>query len=184
MKHDTEQSRTNQIMVREMNFKIMRFEFQSMTLLLVIISFGIIGNSNAETLTFSSFRIEVQDDWVHNLEEGPNVHNEMGEQIIIHHPDGSGVLKMQTYNAPNLVSKEILRNMTNVDASIPLTWQDWGDYSGYQYEYSERGSFNRQWWLVNQRTIIFIVYESSVEPKDIEVYEIDRIVNSMTVIEP
>ena len=164
--------------------KIMRFEFQSMKILLVIISFGIIEDSNAETLTFSSFRIEVQDDWVHSLEKETKAHNEMGELIIIHHPNGNGILKMQTYSAPNSVSKEILRNMTNVDRSIPLTWQDRGDYSGYQYEYSEGGSSYRQWWLANQRTIVFVVYESSVEPKDIEVYEIDKIVNSMTVNEP
>ena len=166
-----------------MNFKIKRFEFQSMKILPVIVSFGIIGNSNAETLTFSSFQIAVEDDWVHSLEKRPKAHNEMGELIIIHHPNGNGILKMQTYSAPNFVSKEILRNMTNVDQSTPLTWQDWGDYSGYQYIYLEGGTSYRQWWLVNQRTIIFVVYESSVEPKSIEVYEIDKIVNSMTLIE-
>jgi tRNA nucleotidyltransferase (CCA-adding enzyme) len=60
----------------------------------------------------------------------------------------------------------------------------WGDYSGYQYNYSERGSFYRQWWLANDRTIIFIVFDSNTELEEIEIDEIDKIVNSITVIKP
>jgi hypothetical protein len=71
--------------------------------------------------------------------------------------------------------------MTNVDSSIPLAWQNWGDYSGYQYDYSEGGSFYKQWWLVNERTLIFIVYDSNTEITDIENDEINTIVNSVTV---
>ena len=74
--------------------------------------------------------------------------------------------------------------MTNVDSSTPLTWQKWGDYSGYQYDYLERGSFYRQWWLANKRTIIFIVYDSDTESKDIEIDEINKIINSITVNNP
>ena len=92
-----------------------------------------------------------------------------------------GVLKVQSYCAPNLVTKERLRNMTNVDRSTPLTWQDWGNFSGYQYDYSERGSFFRQWWLVNQRTMIIVVYESNAEIEDADIEEVDRIVKSLTV---
>ena len=166
-----------------MNFRITKFEFRSLKILLAMTFFGATANSNAETLTFSSFRIDVEDAWAKSLEKAPQAHNEMGELISISHPNGNSILKMQTYNAPDFVPKETLRNMTNVDRSTPLTWQDWGDYSGYQYDYSEGGSSYRQWWLVNQRTIIFVVYEASAEPTDIEIDEIDEIVNSMTVNE-
>ena len=71
--------------------------------------------------------------------------------------------------------------MTNVDASTPLTWQKWGDYSGYQYDYLERGSFYRQWWLVNERAMMFITYQCDPESKDSETEEIDKIVRSITV---
>ncbi len=148
---------------------------------LAIAIFGITTTSNAETLSFPSFRIEVEDGWVHSLERGPQAHSELGELINIYHPNGNGILKMQSYSAPDFVSEEILRNMTNVALSTPLTWQNWGDYSGYQYDYSEGGSFYRQWWLANERTIIFIVYDSDTESRDIEIDEIDKIVNSITV---
>jgi hypothetical protein len=92
-----------------------------------------------------------------------------------------GVLKIQSLIAPSLIDKERLRMMTNVDRSTPLSWQDWGNYSGYQYDYSERGSFFRQWWLVDQRTIIFVVYESSVEIEESDIAAVDRIVKSLTV---
>ena len=121
-----------------------------------------------------AFEVEVEDGWVQE---------EMEETTIFYHPNGDGVLKIQSINAPADVGKERLRLLTNVNWSTPLAWQDWGDFSGYQYDYSERGSFFRQWWLANQRTIIFVVYESSVELQETDIDEIDRIVNSMTVNE-
>jgi len=155
-----------------------------MKTLLAIAIFGITTSANAESLSFPSFRIEVEDGWVHSIERGPQAHHELGELISIYHPNGNGILKMQPYSAPGFVSKEILRNMTNVDSSTPLIWQNWGDYSGYQYDYMERGSFYRQWWLVNEGTIIFIVYDSNTESKDIEIDEINKIVNSVSVNMP
>ncbi len=150
-----------------------------MKILLVIALFGMTTSSNAETLSFPSFRIEVEDGWVHSIERGPQSHHEVGELVSIYHPNGNGILKMQSYHAPDFVSKEILRNMTNVDWSTPLIWQNWGDYSGYEYDYLETGSFYRQWWLANERTIIFVTYQCDPESKDIDTEEIDKIVRSI-----
>ncbi len=121
-----------------------------------------------------AFGIEVEDGWVQE---------EMEEMTIFYHPNGDGVLTIQSISAPRVVDKEVMRNLTNVNWSTPLAWQDWGGFSGYQYDYSEHGSFFRQWWLANQQTIIFVVYESSVELQETDIDEIDRIVNSMTVNE-
>ncbi len=137
--------------------------------------------SYAATLSFLSFRITVGDDWIHSTENRVNADNDWGDLITFYHPDGFGVLKIQSYAAPKLVSEEILRNMTNVDSSIPLRWQDWGDYSGYQYDYLERGSFYRQWWLSNARTTIFITYQSDIASRGLEIDRINRIVNSITM---
>ncbi len=68
--------------------------------------------------------------------------------------------------------------------STPLVWQIWGDNSGYQYDYWERASFYRQWWLANENGIIFIVYNSDTESKDIEIDEINEIVNSIVLKKP
>ncbi len=155
-----------------------------MKLLLAIVIFGITTRSHAETLSFPSFRIEVEDGWVHSVERGPQANPEWGELISVYYPDGNGILNIRSFNAPDFVSKEILRNLTNVAASTPLIWQNWGDYSGYQYDYLERGSFYRQWWLAIEKTIIFFVYESNTESKDIEIDEINKIVDSITVNHP
>jgi hypothetical protein len=155
-----------------------------MKLLLAIVIFGITTRSHAETLSFPSFRIEVEDGWVHSVERGPQANPEWGELISVYYPDGNGILNIRSFNAPDFVSKEILRNLTNVAASTPLIWQNWGDYSGYQYDYLERGSFYRQWWLAIEKTIIFFVYESNAESKDIEIDEINKIVDSITVNYP
>jgi hypothetical protein len=152
-----------------------------MKILFVIAIFGLTTSSNAETLAVPSFRIEVEDGWVHSIERGPQANPEWGELISIYHPNGNGILKVQFYSTPYLVSKDRLRNMTNVEWSTPLVWQNWGDNSGYQYDFWERASFYRQWWLANENGIIFIVYNSNNESKDIEIDEINEIVNSITV---
>jgi hypothetical protein len=155
-----------------------------MKTLLAIAIVSITTISNAEILSFPFFRIEVEDGWVHSVENGPQARPEVGELINIDHPNGNGILKMHSYRAPEFVSKEALRNMTNVASSTSLTWKEWGDFLGYQYDYSEGGSFYRQWWRTNERTMIFIVYESNTESEEIEIAGIDRIVNSISIAKP
>ncbi len=155
-----------------------------MKTLLAIAIFGMTMSSNAETLAVPPFQIEVEDGWVHSIERGPQGNPEWGDLISIYHPNGNGILNVRFFSTPFLVSKDRLRNITNVEWSTPLDWQIWGDNSGYQYDYWERGSFYRQWWLVNDRTIIFFVYKSSTESRDIEIDEINKIVNSITVNKP
>ncbi len=134
-------------------------------------------NLNAETLSFPSFQIEIQDGWERSIDNRPV--DDLLSMISLRRPNGVGVLKIGFYDALAVVSEDALRNLTNLESSIPLTWQSWGDYSGYQYAYSERGSFYRQWWLTNEGTIIFITYQCDPESKDIETEEIDNIVRSI-----
>jgi hypothetical protein len=142
--------------------------------LLALAVIAITTSSHAETLSFPLFRIEVGDGWVHRRETGSQTRSEFGNLVSLYHPNGSGRLRIQSYSAPAAVSREILRNMTNVDSSTTLNWQDWGDYSGYQYDYSEADSNYRQWWIANERTILFIVYDSNTEIKEIEIDEINN----------
>jgi hypothetical protein len=137
---------------------------------------------HAETLSFPSFQIEIPDGWERSIENGPG--DDWGVVVRLGHPDGAGSLKILSYNAPVLVGDDKLRTMTNVDASIALDLQKWGDYSGYQYDYLESGSFYRQWWLSNDRTMIFVTYQHNAESKDGDTEEIDKIVRSITAKNP
>jgi len=134
-------------------------------------------NLNAETLSFPSFQIEIQDDWERSIDNRPV--DDLLSMISLRRPNGVGVLKIGFYDTRAVVSEDALRNLTNLDFSIPLTWQSWGDYSGYQYDYSESGSFFRPWWLTNEGTIIVVTYQCDPESKDIETEEIDNIVRSI-----
>ncbi|TDJ29639.1 MAG: hypothetical protein E2O59_03920 [Gammaproteobacteria bacterium] len=148
-----------------------------MKYILAIVIFVMTTSLNAETLSFPSFQIEIQDGWEHTIETGPG--DNWGSVISLSHPNGVGSLKILPFDAPAVVSEDILRNLTNVEFSVLLTWKNWGDYSGYQYDYLERGSFYRQWWLTNERTILFITYQCDPESKDIETEEIDKLVRSI-----
>jgi hypothetical protein len=130
--------------------------------------------SSAETISFSSFRMEVEDAWAYSIENGN------GELVNISHPDGKGTLKLQALNAPAPVRREILRNMTNVDSSINLNWRAWGDYSGYQYDYSAGNSFYRQWWLTLDHQVILVVYESTALPTSLEIDSTNKMVSSIS----
>ena len=61
-----------------------------MKILLVIAIFGLTTSSYAETLAVPSFRIDVEDGWVHSIERGPQGNPEWGDLISIYHPNGTG----------------------------------------------------------------------------------------------
>jgi len=145
--------------------------------LFALIIFSMTTSLNAETLSFPSFRIEIPDGWEHSIENSPG--DDSRSTMVLHDPDGVGNLKMRSYDAPAVVSQDRLRNMTNVESSISLTWQTWGHNSGFQYSYSEGNKYFRQWWLTNERTIIFVTYQCDPESRDIETTEIDEIVRSI-----
>ena len=79
---------------------------------------------------------------MHSIEKGSG--DDWGSVISLRHADGAGILRMQSYNAPAAVSEGVLRKLTNLESTTPLTWQNWGDYSGYQYSYVESKSYYRQ----------------------------------------
>ena len=62
----------------------------------------------AETLHFSSFRIEMESGWVHEVESGAATQNSFGPKISIYSPDGHSALTIRTMDAPNDVSAEAL----------------------------------------------------------------------------
>ena len=144
-----------------------------------IILFSITANGNAESLSFPSFLIEIPDGWEQSIENGPN-ENSVGV-IGLRDRNGAGILRMRSYDAPGAVSEDRLRNLTNLDLSTPLAWEHWGDYAGYQHSYTENGVFYRQWWIANERTILFITYQCDPKSRDIETAVIDKIVHSITV---
>ena len=90
-------------------------------------------------------------------------------------------MRFKSLTAPQALTRETLRNVTNVDSSIVLNWQTWGDFSGYQYAYAENGTFYRQWWLTNQEELLFLVYSTDSED-DSEREVISGIVDSLTSI--
>ena len=131
-----------------------------------------------KVISLGSYNIAIPGGWLHRTEA------ESDQRLIttIYHPDGVGSLKfMSLTTAPKVVTREILRNMTNVDSSITLDWQMWGEFSGYQYDYTEDGTFYWQWWLTNQEEILFFVYSSDSQ-YDSERKVINGIVASITAV--
>ena len=132
----------------------------------------------AEELSLPSFRMEIEAGWQYNTEKSPG--DIWGAVVSLHHPGGAGKLKLVTYEAPAAVSKDMLRKLTNLESSTHLDWQNWGDYGGYQYNYTERGTFYRQWWLVNLSTVIFATYQCDPESQGLESEVIEKMIRSIT----
>jgi len=145
---------------------------------------------SAETLSLPAFRIDLPDGWEYRAESRADsgVDNSSGQDrqvvLTLRHPDGVRSLKLLSFDAPDVVGANTLRNMTNVDASTPLTWQHWGDFSGYQYDYLERDSCFRQWWLVHEQTLLFITYQGNPGSKASDTVDIDTLIRSLTAINP
>jgi hypothetical protein len=132
-----------------------------------------------ELLSLGLFTIALPDGWHHTTETQPN------KQVVtqIFHPDKEGVLQISsTMHAPRKPTQNIIRIMTNVDSSVDLTWQKWGGLSGYHYDYTEAGTFYRQWWLTHRNKILFVVYSSKVKNESMR-HVIDEMVSSLAVSE-
>lgn len=85
------------------------------------------------------------------------------------------IISMQIPGKP---SQNQIRNMTNVDLSVDLSWQQWGDLSGYQYDYSRAGKFYRQWWLTQQNNILLVVFSSDMKNEQLRSL-VDDMVSSL-----
>jgi hypothetical protein len=133
----------------------------------------------AEVLSLPHFRMEVEDGWQYT--SGESRGDNWGEVVSLQHPAGTGNLKLVTYEAPAAVSKDRLRKLTNLEASTQLGWENWGDYAGYHYSYTERGTFYRQWWLANRSTVIFATYQCDPASQDVETESIEKMIRSISV---
>jgi hypothetical protein len=134
--------------------------------------------TGSRVVSLGSYNIAIPGEWLQKTESRSNQ-----KMITAFYPsDERGSLKFMSMNfAPNEVTREILRNMTNIDPSISLKWQTWGEFSGYQYDYTEKGASYRQWWLLNQNEILFFVYSSNSQEES-EKKLVNRIVGSITAV--
>ena len=73
----------------------------------------------ARLTSLGSFEMAIPGGWRHSTEA------ELGQGVMtsIDHPEGTGTLKFKSLTLPQVVTRKILRNMTNVDSSITLDWQ-------------------------------------------------------------
>ncbi len=147
-----------------------------------VLAFLILGTAtslSAETLTFPMFSIEVETGWKHSIEGHSPASTERGGLISIFRPDGVGVLRIQLYVAPGDFSKARLRLLTNVEASTQLNWHEGEDFSGYHHSYTENGTFYKQWWLRNERTMLLIIYDYDAGVQQIEIEAVNKMVKSI-----
>jgi hypothetical protein len=137
-----------------------------------------------ETLSLGSIQVEIADGWIHGVEQVTQVDTGVGDRVTIRNPEGVGVLTIQTLAAPENVSGEALRRLTNVDEAQPLSMQVWGDYAGYQHDFLEGDTFYRIWWLARENRLVFATYQCDAELKDFETDAIEQIVLSLRAIAP
>jgi len=137
------------------------------------------GSAAAATPSFQRFTIKIPVGWNHTVEELRSNEEGFGESVRIYRPGESGELTIVSYHSPVIADELVLRNFTNVDSSLQLDLEEWGDFAGYRYTYSENGSHFRQWWLSNRTTILILVYESASEATPDEIQVVDGMVASI-----
>jgi hypothetical protein len=147
---------------------------------LALVASAVAMGALAESVSVDAFQIEIEDGWVPLIEPAHASDSSWGDSIRIHNPNGPGVLDIGSMASHGPVQPEVLRNLTNLPLTIPLTLQRWGDFSGYQHDYVEGASFLRQWWLANDSVVIFVTYKCSVEMRELETDAIDAMVSSLS----
>jgi len=148
-------------------------------ILLFAFFLGSMTAANSETQNFPLFNMEIPQDWTHSIADSTSTSGKQDGQITIYSPDGVSEVNMLTIAAPVEVDNTILRTLTNIDSSIQLDWQNWKNFSGYQYSYTERDVFYKQWWIANMQTILFVTYASNREMDASENRKMDELINSI-----
>jgi len=90
----------------------------------------------SKAIALGSFEIAIPEGWQYETKTQPNM------QVVtqIFHPDKEGVLQIGSIiSLPGIPTQNRMRLLTNLDSSVDLTWQKWGELSGYQYDYTEAG---------------------------------------------
>lgn len=137
-------------------------------------------NAPAESLAFGFFEIDLPPGWLTRVEE-PGTGG-WSDEIVATHAAGIGTLRMRSLRVPNPVTPEQLRNLTNVDVSVAMPFEPWGEYQGYQYDYLEGDHFLRHWWLARGNTIVMVNYQCPAEYQEVETAHIDEIVRSLRAV--
>ena len=121
--------------------------------------------------------MEIPEGWSYETAILPN------EQVVtrIFHPDKEGTFQIGLIiSLPKTPTQSRMRLLTNLDSSVVLNWQKWGNSSGYHYEHAEQGKFYRQWWLTNHNRILAVVYSSMTNDESLRGV-VDEMVKSLTI---
>jgi hypothetical protein len=146
-------------------------------IILILLGSDLYAENTDNLITVGAAEFVLPEDWHHEKKM-----NADRLTVNVYHPDSPGVLKLSSMKIPSPTTAERLRNLTNVDLSLDLEWQTWGDYSGYQYDYSEKTKYFRQWWLMNEEEILFLVYMSD-DRDGADTVVINGIVASVNLVE-
>lgn len=152
--------------------------------LIVVFFMGLSLNAAAESASFDTFSIELPPGWVDQIERSSPPDSDFNDRISVSQPDGAGTLHLQTYTAAAPVDESALRLLTNVPATELLENREWGDYSGYQYDYIEDGVYHRTWWLARDTSVLFITYECGEGRESLEMDDVEQIVLSLSSATP
>jgi len=134
-------------------------------------------SEESKTTSLGSFEIAIPKGWQYVTATRPN------QQVVtrISHPDKDGVMQIgSVISFPGKPTQNRMRLLTNLDSSVDLTWQKWGNLSGYQYDYTEAGKFYRQWWLTHHNKIMLVVYSSKLKDESLR-NVIDEMVRSLVI---
>ena len=151
----------------------------------IIIAINLIAGASiltAGTLDQPPYSIDLPDGWTHSIEASTG--DGWGDLVTVRRGDEDGLLKIVSYHAPVAITEDRLRNMTNVDAQVTLTWEQWGEFAGYQYAYEEQGSYYLQWFLVNGKTLLLITYQGDPATKFAVATELAQMIGSLKVTPP
>ncbi|HIL62628.1 MAG TPA: hypothetical protein EYG42_04170 [Porticoccaceae bacterium] len=149
----------------------------------MLITVALVSSATAAALSFQEFSVDIPDDWNYGIDELRFANSPgFGATITISRPGDSGELTIVSYQSPVIADESVLRNFTNVDSSVQLDLEEWGDFAGYRYSYRENDAYFLQWWLSNRTTILILVYESETAVTPGEIQIIESMVASIRVV--
>lgn len=152
--------------------------------ILLLLLWGYGPGALAETLDLSLFTVNVPDGWTYSIDRDNSASADWSDTLTMSPANSIGELKMRALTSSSAVDEPALRRMTNLDESIRLDWQNWANFSGYQFSYTENGALYTQWWITNNRAILLATYTAGEQADVDEAESMARVIESIDFPQP
>jgi len=131
---------------------------------------------NSDTFKAPKWSIQLEENWESEISE---------ECYSFFNPEGYGALQISDYTKDTTITNEDIIDLIEFsdEEKLHLGKVRFGDFEGLTLIYkNEENNFWRNFWLRNNKLLLFVTYNCDDEDKDYETEVVNKMLSSLKVV--